>query len=162
YSAGESDVFVAKYSSTGAFLWAVSMGGAGYDHAYGIAVDSAGDVDVAGGFMGTAQFGSQTLTATGSGYNPFVVQLNATTGNVLWATNPYPVSGNTAWGIAVDSAGNAYVAGQDTSSNNAFAAKVSSNGTVSWVDQITPNYAGVTPSVAVSGNNAYFEGSFGG
>jgi hypothetical protein len=161
YSAGAGDVYVVKYSPTGAFLWDVSMGGPGADLAPGVAVDSAGHVDVVGGFSGTATFGSQTLTATGSGYNPFVAQLDASSGTVSWATNPFPTSAYFATHVALDSAGNAYVSGMAFYSNS-FAAKVGPSGNILWEDQITKasNGSPLFDSVAVSGSNVYFAGSF--
>jgi hypothetical protein len=164
-STGGTDIFVAKYSRSGAFQWAVGMGGASADEGRAIAVDSAGHVDVAGGFQGTANFGAQTLTATGSGWNPFVAQLDAGSGTVLSATNPFAAGGDEATAVAVDSAGNAYVAGNPPppqSSTPPFAAKVDPNGHLLWQDQITTVSDGWPSSgVAVSGGNVYFSGAFG-
>jgi hypothetical protein len=161
YSAGGMDIFVAKYSSTGAFQWAVSMGGAGADFGIALAADSAGHVDVAGAFSGTARFGSTTLTATGSSYNPFVAQLDANSGAVFWATNPFPTSGYWAYDVAVDSAANAYVTGVYPSASG-FAAKIGPNGNLLWQDQITSPINGSSSGrhVAVSGTNVYFSGGF--
>jgi hypothetical protein len=164
-SAGGTDIFVAKYSRSGSFQWAVSMGGASADEGRAIAVDSAGHVVVAGGFHSTASFGSHTLTTSGSGWNPFVAQLDANTGTVLWATNPFATSADEATAIAVDSAGNAYVAGNlppPQSSAPPFAAKVDPNGHPLWQDQITTVSDGWPSSgVAVSGGYVYFSGAFG-
>jgi hypothetical protein len=43
-SLGDEDIFVAKYTSSGAFVWANSFGGAGTDLANSIAVNDVGDV----------------------------------------------------------------------------------------------------------------------
>jgi hypothetical protein len=162
-SAGGTDIFVAKYSRSGSFQWAVSMGGASADEGRAIAVDSAGHVDVAGGFQGTANFGAHTLTAAGSGWSPFVAQLDATSGTVLWATNPFAASGDKAFAVAVDSAGNAYVAGSSglTVGGSPCVAKVDPNGILLWHDQITAGSGYIPdPGVAVSGGNVYFSGGF--
>src|SRR5262245_15445687 len=55
-SAGGLDVFVAKYSPAGNFLWARSVGGAALDSAQDIAIDGAGNVLVVGSFNGTVDF----------------------------------------------------------------------------------------------------------
>jgi hypothetical protein len=166
--AGGTDIFVAKYASSGVFQWAVGMGGASADESRAIAVDSAGHVDVAGGFQSTANFGAHTLTATGSGWNPFVAQLDASSGTVLWATNPFAASGDEAFAVAVDSAGNAYVAGSSglITGGSPRVAKVDPNGNLLWHDQINAA-SGVKvggyipdPGVAVSGGNVYFSGGF--
>jgi hypothetical protein len=165
YIAGGNSV--AKYSSAGGYQWAASMGGAGD----ALAVDNLGHVDVVGSFSGTASFGSTTLIGTSSDpshpLNPFVVQLDANTGNVLWALNPFSTaSGHFASAVAVDSTGNVYVTGTNSSTNSFFATKVDPYGNLVWQDQITPNMGtwgndNSIGGVAVSGTNVFFSGSFG-
>jgi len=46
---GKTDAFVTKFSSGGAVSWSTFLGGAGDEHAGGIAVDSGGNAYVAGG-----------------------------------------------------------------------------------------------------------------
>ncbi len=87
-SFGGSDVFVTKVSSAGAVVWAKQLGGAADDIAWGVAVDSANNVFIAGEFRGTADFDPDAvsvfnLTATGS-YGAFVVKLTVT-GAFDWA-----------------------------------------------------------------------------
>jgi hypothetical protein len=74
-SAGSYDVFVAKYSGTGASVWARSYGGTGTDQGFGIAVDGAGYPVVTGIFSGTASLGAQSLTSAGS-YDAFVAKIS--------------------------------------------------------------------------------------
>lgn len=78
-SAGDKDVFVAKYSATGTLVWAISLGGTGTDTGNGIAVSSSGNVYVVGGFSNTATFGSGSatvsLTSAGS-TDAFVAKLD--------------------------------------------------------------------------------------
>lgn len=64
-SFGESDIFVAKYASTGALSWVKKFGGAGYDTSGGLALDSSGAVHVTGGFAGDGIFDSTTLSTMG-------------------------------------------------------------------------------------------------
>lgn len=70
-SQGGTDVFVAKFTDAGTFVWAVSFGGTGNDLSEGIAVDTAGNVHVAGGFYGTVDFdpnpvSTNLITSAGS------------------------------------------------------------------------------------------------
>lgn len=64
------DVFVAKYTSTGALVWARQFGGAATDQANGVAVDGAGNVYTTGQFSGTGDFDmlDSTLTEMGGVY----------------------------------------------------------------------------------------------
>src|SRR5690606_32783089 len=45
---GGSDIYLAKYSSTGTLIWAIGMGGTSSDQLTGIAVDDSGYLYVAG------------------------------------------------------------------------------------------------------------------
>jgi hypothetical protein len=62
-SNGSSDVYVAKFSSTGTYQWAVSVGGIGMDLAQGITVDSDGDLHVSGSFRDTVDFDPDPLAS---------------------------------------------------------------------------------------------------
>jgi hypothetical protein len=64
-SAGGFDVFLAKYSPSGAGLWARRFGTSGFEVARGIALDESGDVLVTGMFSGTVDFGAGALVSAG-------------------------------------------------------------------------------------------------
>jgi len=141
------DLYVAKLSPTGTWLWAVSGGGTSDDVAAGLAVDPAGNVYLAGSFeSATATFGNTTFTKSGYA-NTIVAKLDGA-GNWLWVTRAggsaycYPTS------IAVDASGQAYLAGNFTLSAtfgsytsgavgyyDAFVAKLGATGTWQWVAQ---------------------------
>lgn len=83
-AAGFYDVFVAKRSaSTGAWLWAVQVGGSGTDRGYAIAADAAGNGLVTGSFLYSASFATTptitSLTSAGS-RDMFAAQFGAGTG----------------------------------------------------------------------------------
>jgi hypothetical protein len=59
-----SGAYVSKLDAAGTFVWAKRMGGVTGDVGRGIAVDAAGAVYTTGGFTGTAQFPTDTGTAT--------------------------------------------------------------------------------------------------
>ena len=107
------DIFVAKVSPNGNWLWAVNAGGTYNDEGQGIALDSTGNIYVTGKFRDIANFGSYTLTMGGDQHDTgiFVAKLNPN-GNWLWAVQAEGVSMNQGSAISVDSAGNAYVTGQ--------------------------------------------------
>ena len=114
-SQGDNDVFVAKLDATGKVLWAVGVGGQGYEAVNRLALDGSGNLTIAGEFATTASFGGTSLTAQGQS-DGFVARLDGT-GKVVWAVQAAS-SGNTAaqeeMGIAVgvDVAGNTYASGR--------------------------------------------------
>ncbi|MDE0872903.1 MAG: SBBP repeat-containing protein, partial [Acidimicrobiales bacterium] len=75
-SAGATDVFVTKLNSSGAHQWTTTLGGAGAEYGYGVAVDGSGNVHVTGKFDGTVNFGAGNVTSAGGG-DVFVVKLNS-------------------------------------------------------------------------------------
>lgn len=114
-NSGSFDIFVAKYDTNGALIWAVSMGGTGIDQPDGLAVDANGDVSVVG-IYNSSSFdadpgpGVSTLTNAG-GFDIFVINLDKN-GNFLWARSVGSSSTDYANKVAFDSQGNCIVAGQ--------------------------------------------------
>src|SRR5258708_152969 len=137
-TAGNYNLFVAKYSPSGSFSWAQQYGGGGSGSGKAMALDASGNI-----FVGVSGGSSGALMKLDSA------------GNVLWTVGPVPNSAlqqsvNFA-SIAVDSQGNALVTGSfsawanllDFGNNHpmyssyggtsAFLAKYSTNGTCLWV-----------------------------
>jgi hypothetical protein len=113
-SAGDRDLFVAKYDGAGRLVWATAAGGTGDDEGLEIAVDAAGDSYATGSFQGTATFGAgepnQTdLTSAGSA-DIFVARYDGS-GLLAWATR----AGGTEWdsgaGLAIGAAGDGWITG---------------------------------------------------
>ena len=120
-SAGPADAFVAKLNSAGsAFVYSTYLGGSGtYDAGNGIAVDSAGNAYVIGDTdssdFPTTKNAAQP--ANGGGIDAFVAKLNPTGSSLVYSTYLGGSNIEDGYGIAVDSAGNAYVIG-DTDSDD--------------------------------------------
>jgi len=116
------NVFVTKLSPTGsALIYSTYLGGVGVDSGSGIALGSSGNAYVTGSTNSqdfpTTSGAVQTSLGTPTGNNSFVAKLSADGSALIYSTY---LGGNTfdsASGIAVDAAGNAYVAGY-TQSNN--------------------------------------------
>lgn len=110
-SAGNDDIFVAKYSgTTGAYIWARRFGSTATDQGDSIAVDSAGDVFVTGQFQGTIDFGGPPLASAGNS-DIFLVKLSGTDGSHGWARRFGSTGIDLGNAVAVDSAGNATISG---------------------------------------------------
>ncbi|MBV5280147.1 MAG: SBBP repeat-containing protein, partial [Actinobacteria bacterium] len=174
HSGSYCNLFVLKLNSSGAYQWHTFYGGAQSsifsDHAYGIAVDSSGNVYVTGGSGRT--WGSPLNDHSGTDYNIFVLKLNSS-GIYQWHTfyGAGSSPGAVAFGIAVDNSGNVYVTGQgyetwgsplnaySGSGYNIFVLKLNSSGAYQW----HTFYGGFSPAngigIALDGNgNIYATG----
>jgi len=129
---GSGDAFVTKLNAAGsALVYSTYLGGSGSDQGNGIAVDSSGDAYVTGETWSTDFPTVNPLQATnkesGANWTAFVAKLNPAGSALVYSTylggsGYYSASvGNSgydeAFGIAADSAGNAYVTGSTRSSD---------------------------------------------
>jgi uncharacterized protein (TIGR03437 family) len=124
--------FVTKFSPDGSSLvYSTYLGGNGYDYIYAIAVDSSGNAYVTGqtnsaNFPVTAgayqtvcdpdptnQAPPYTATCYSSNVSAFVTKLNATGTGIVYSTFLGGYAYDYATAIAVDSAGRAYIAGNE-------------------------------------------------
>jgi len=116
---GYSDIFVTKLNSTGsAILYSTYLGGSGFDNSSGIAVDLGGNAYVTG-TVGSSDFpttpGAFMTTCPGICNTPFVSKF-LSDGTLAFST--YMGGSNSpAHAIAVDTSGEAYIAG-NTASND--------------------------------------------
>ncbi len=173
-SQGLQDVFVAKLSASGGWLWAVSAGGANNDLGYGLAVDASGEVSVSGRFEGVATFGNTTLTSQWL-QEVFVAKLSAS-GNWLWAVSTGGANNNCGYGLAMDPNGSIFATGEfsgiATFGNttltsqgeiDVFVAKISSDGAWQWATSAGGTLVDRGYDLAVdSTRNTYVTGEFDG
>jgi hypothetical protein len=112
-SQGGPDGFLAKYTGTGGFVWAVRFGGTEAETVSALARDGAGNLYVGGGFGGTTRFdtpgGAQTLISAG-GTDGYVAKFT-TDGNFVWARRFGSTSTDEVADLAVDASGNVYAVG---------------------------------------------------
>lgn len=81
------NVFVTRTNgATGTLLWAMGMGGTGYNFGNSITCDASGNIYTTGTMEGTAMFGSYTLTSQGN-TDIFITKADAATGSITWAKN---------------------------------------------------------------------------
>jgi Calx-beta domain/Beta-propeller repeat len=124
--AGVTDAFVTKLSPGGTLLYSTFLGGSGDDAGNAIAVDDAGNVYVVGTTNSTTfpVLGAFQSTLRG-GNDAFVAKLDPSGSTLVYSTYLGSNTDDTGNGIALDSAGNAYVTGSTASAgfpnNNAVA-----------------------------------------
>jgi hypothetical protein len=174
-----SDAYVAKLNATGtALLYATYLGGSGADQGTGIAVDGAGDAYITG-YTDSGDFpvtpGALQRQPPGSEGGAFVAKLNSAGTALLYAT--YLGDSDAGNGIALDRAGDAYVAGVIDSSgfpttprapqasyhggtSNAFVAKLNAAGTaLLYATYLGGSDEDSASGIAVDGaGNAYVTG----
>ena len=113
-SLGKEDIFFLRLDAAGNFVAARAIGGAGSDTSGDLAMDCTGSVYLAGRMSESVEFdpGSDSfdLTSVGDG-DIFVARLDPY-GKTLWARNMGGAAADYGTGVAVDSAGNVYVAGE--------------------------------------------------
>jgi hypothetical protein len=110
-SSGQKDIFLAKYNTSGQFVWARSAGGSGNDIGNGVATDAAGNAYITGQVEGAATFGSININAVGEDgflfkYSPSGQELLGTS----WG-GPTTTDNEAGEAISIDAAGNVYVTG---------------------------------------------------
>ncbi len=101
----QGQVFIVKYSASGAVLWAHDAGNTGFDGGTCVTADQANNACLTGFFTANSvTFGEVTLSSS-DGLS-FLVKYDPS-GNVLWATNIQPWSQSTC----ADSEGGVYMTG---------------------------------------------------
>ena len=107
---GLNDMFVASYTSAGAYNWHVAIGTSGEDNVSSMAFDASGNVVLAGFASGTVNFGGKTITALG-GKDGYFAVLSGTTGTATAAYNVGGASDEVANGVNVTSTGKILLTG---------------------------------------------------
>lgn len=111
-SNGQTDIFIAKYNSTGDIIWVKRVGGANNDNAYAISSDSQGNVLVAGRFIGTVDFDPGTGTDTQfSGVNSYYVLKLDSNGNYVWVNFTSSATGR-AESMSIDATDAIFITGE--------------------------------------------------
>jgi hypothetical protein len=184
-SAGNHDIFVAKYAPDGSLVWATQAGGENSDLGSGLALDTAGNSVVTGTFSGKATFGageSNESVLTSAGGNELFIAKYAADGSLIWAKQTGGTGGVRNFGIVVDATGNIVVTGSfwgkatfgagelnqtvltSLGGEDIFVAKYKLNGSLIWVAQAggANSEGGNGIAVDVAGNSVvagYFLGN---
>jgi hypothetical protein len=180
-ASGTRETYFAKYNNNGNYIWAKSIGSAGYNSGRSITTDAAGNVYVTGQFVGTADFdpGVSTQIINPIGQDDIFFAKYNSNGNYIWAKS----IGGTGIGfgscITTDASGNVYITGyyegttdfdpgvgtqnlvSFSSGVNSFFAKYNSNGNYLWAKSIgTTGYNSGNSITTDATGNVYVTGSF--
>ncbi|HMQ89423.1 MAG TPA: SBBP repeat-containing protein, partial [Flavilitoribacter sp.] len=177
------NLFVSRFAPSGALLWTVDIPGFTELELHGVKTDALGNIYVAGGFSGTADFdpGSNvyTLTSTGS-RDGFILKLDPS-GAFLWAfqltgvgINLFPeldpsgdllIAGYTQ-GSTIDFDPGPGVAPLVFSSLDCFVARYTPSGALVWAKKLSDGTPGssafLTAFHADQSGNLYLAGRFSG
>ncbi len=107
---GAEDVFITKLTTAGALVYSTYFGGTSNDEGWSIAVDTTGAAYITGNTAGTIPVLNAFQPSIAGPVNAFVAKLNAA-GALSYSTYLGGSGSAQARGIAVDSAGAAYIAG---------------------------------------------------
>jgi hypothetical protein len=146
-SLGGEDGFVAKFDAAQNLVWLVQLGGTNNDRANALALDSGGNVIVAGQFSATVDCGGTNLTSFGSN-DVFLARFDSA-GGLLWARQAGNTNSDFARSVAVHPNGDIAVAGmfqlnavfdgvtvtnRNSSGWDIFVARYDSTGQLLWVN----------------------------
>jgi len=173
------NVFVLKLNSSGDFIWARQLGGAGLNSSsgQGIRVDKTGNIFLASNFSGSidADPGPNVLTLNGSG---IMIHKLDTSGNLVWVK--HIVQGGPVWSFTKDSLSNLYFTGQFASTidfdpgsgivnlspvgaTDVFIEKLDSSGSFQWVKQVGGGSNDISNGITLDPSaNVLVTGYFGG
>jgi hypothetical protein len=102
-SAGHTDIFIAKFDSSGSHIWSRRFGGPVYENAWGIEFDPKDDyVFVAGSFRDTLDFGGKPLVNVHDWDDVYLVKFDPT-GNHVWSQSWGDSAGQTILGLDFNS-----------------------------------------------------------
>jgi hypothetical protein len=159
-----SDVFVAKLLDSGAgFAYVGYIGGSGYENGNGIAVDTAGNAYITGMTASYSEFPvtvGPDLSHNGA-LDAFVAKVKADGTGLDYCGFIGGAEREDGFGIAVDSAGNAYVVGDTSSSEVSFLVTVGPDLTFNkssdaFIAKVKPAGDGLEYAGFIGGNSSEY------
>lgn len=154
---GDSDGFIAKFSTSGSLLWSTYYGGTATDEVYGVCVDNGNNI-----YFGGRTASSNAIATPGSHQpvlegivNYFIAKLDPN-GQRVWGS--YWDNFYFAFGICSDTNDNIYVAGSTPSSSGSdfFIGKLNANGAELWTGYYGGPSFDVVTGIAVDNKSNIF------
>jgi uncharacterized protein (TIGR03437 family) len=127
-----SDAYVGKVDPSGNLVWGTYLGGPTADVATALAVDSAGNVFIAGTTGGSFPTTANAAIAFSQSATAFAAKISADGSRLLYSTYLPDTAARPA-AIAIDPQGNAYIAGL-SSAAHAFVVKLNADGSAFQYD----------------------------
>lgn len=169
-SAGNTDVFIGKFTPSREVAWVKRAGGNSSEAALTLATDAAGNVLVGGTFSVSIDFGNGITLSSPTQYETelFLTKF-APDGTALWARKATGGAYEVPTRVAMDAAGNVFLTGyfvsvttfddlSVTASNvDCFLAKYNAAGTIQWVRNVADAGYGL---VVDEGGVVYLAGQF--
>lgn len=163
-SIGGKPVVVKYAGADGAELWSAALTSKSPIGARGLAVDPSGDVMIGGTFYAAASVNGTKLFHAGKS-DVFIAKLSGKDGSTVWAESIGNPDRNSTRSIAVDGAGNLYVAGSFSGAVNVgdawfkapknapqmFLASFDGDGKLRWAKQLEVSATTVAWDLAVDG-----------
>ena len=174
---GTSNMFVAKYDSSGNFIWMLPGTGnnvSPYNLVTDLCTDSSGNCYFTGFFNGNIIMSHDTITSTNSMPDVFVGKITSN-GTVQWLQQGSGPSTDYSYGIGLDASGNCYIGGSfdqsisfgnlSLTANNAtydvFILKLDANGNFLSAQSAGGGAIDLMTSLAVEENgNCFITGTF--
>ena len=142
------DALTTRYNAAGDLLWARADGGYNTEEGRSVAVDASGNIYAFASFGGTAYFDVTNVLQSMGSDDVFLAKY-APAGQLLWVVRAGGGSSERAWGVAVDSQGNAVATGTFSGTmslgatnlvsiggQTVFVAKYSSSGMLLWAAKL--------------------------
>ncbi|GMW00543.1 MAG: hypothetical protein AMXMBFR84_16800 [Candidatus Hydrogenedentota bacterium] len=160
YGGGTYDGFVAKYSQSGELLWFTYLGGSTRDQVKSIAIDSEGNLVVAG-------FTQSKDWIPNDGFQAGFVSKLSGNGNIIWLHSIGGEIDDMCFGVAITSTDQIVLVGATASSDwigdgpdatldgglDGFIVKLTSDGSMVWARYLGGNYWDEAYAVAISRND---------
>ena len=174
-SFGAANVFIAKISSAGEFLWVSQAGGGTTSFGHGIAIDALGNSYITGFFGVNATFGDTTITSSGA-QDIFIAKADPA-GQFLWAVQGGGSNFDEGVSVSTDGFGNSFITGRVSGSvtigdttltgngntEDLFVAKINTSGQLKWA--LLAGGGGYKNGEGIASDgfgNSYITGYFGG
>lgn len=181
-SLGGTDMFVAKYDSSGNYIWSKAFGEINTEFAEAIALDGNGFFYLTGEYSSDSldlDPGSGTATIINANpttsYDPYLAKYD-TSGNFIWGFGLQGTSSDYSKSVTVDANGNAIIGGYFFTTMNCdpvggtavtavgsadcFIASYDSAGTFNWAKSFGGTLADNLFSVTAKGSDVYSTGTF--